>query len=164
MTEKLYYKDAYIKEFEAEIVSLSPCEGGFDIVLDRTAFFPEEGGQSADTGFIGSSRVQHAYERDGVVHHITDSAPEGKTVSCVLDFSARFEKMQCHTAEHILCGIIHRLFGLDNVGFHLGDEEVTFDVNGVLDRAQLDKVEEIANNAVFSNWQIHVWKYVSLCR
>jgi alanyl-tRNA synthetase len=62
--------------------------------------------------------------------------------------------MQCHTAEHILCGIIHRLYGLDNVGFHLGDDEVTFDVNGVLTREELDRVEVIANNAVFSNWPI----------
>ena len=70
---------------------------------------------------------------------------------CKIDFDDRFVKMQCHTAEHILCGIIHRLFGFDNVGFHLGDDEVTFDVNGVLDREQLDRVEDIANNVVFSN-------------
>ena len=154
MTEKLYYKDAYIKEFEAEIISITPYEGGFDILLDRTAFFPEEGGQSADRGFIGSARVINAFERDGEVHHITDSVPEGERVKCTLDFSERFEKMQCHTAEHILCGIIHRLFGLDNVGFHLGDDEVTFDVNGVLDRRQLDMVESLANEAVFANVKI----------
>jgi alanyl-tRNA synthetase len=73
---------------------------------------------------------------------------------CRINFDDRFVKMQCHTAEHILCGIIHRLFGFDNVGFHLGEDEVTFDVNGVLNREQLDRVEELANNAVFANLRI----------
>ncbi len=154
MTDKLYYKDAYIKEFCANILSVKKAENGFDAVLDKTAFFPEEGGQSADTGTIGSSRVLDVYEKDGVVHHILDTEPTEITVNCKIDFDERFEKMQCHTAEHILCGIIHKLFGLDNVGFHLGDDEVTFDVNGVLDRAQLDRVENLANEAVFSNIKV----------
>lgn len=154
MTDKLYYKDAYIKEFCANILSVKKAENGFDAVLDKTAFFPEEGGQSADTGTIGSSRVLDVYEKDGVVHHILDTEPTEIMVNCKIDFDERFEKMQCHTAEHILCGIIHKLFGLDNVGFHLGDDEVTFDVNGVLDRAQLDRVENLANEAVFSNIKV----------
>lgn len=154
MTEKLYYKDAYIKEFEAEIISIAPCEGGFDILLDKTAFFPEEGGQSSDTGLIGEARVLYVYELDGVIHHITDAAPSVGVHKCKVDFELRLEKMQCHTAEHILCGIIHRLFGLDNVGFHLGAEEVTFDVNGVLTGEQLERAETLANEAVFSNIKI----------
>jgi alanyl-tRNA synthetase len=123
-------------------------------VLDKTAFFPEEGGQSSDNGRIGDAVVSYVYEMDGVVHHLTDiELPIGE-YNCSIDFDARFEKMQCHTAEHILCGIIHRLYGLDNVGFHLGDDEVTFDVNGQLDRSQLNKVEELANNVVFSNLMV----------
>ena len=152
MTEKLYYKDAYIKEFDADILSVRELsDGGFDVVLSSTAFFPEEGGQSADTGFIGGARVTHAYEKDGTVHHVTDKHPGEQCVHCTLDFEDRFEKMQCHSAEHILCGIIHRLFGLENVGLHLGIDEVTFDVNGVLTRDELDRVEDLANEAVFAN-------------
>ncbi len=154
MTEKLYYKDAYIKEFFANIVSITPCNRGFDIVLDKTAFFPEEGGQSSDTGFIGECEVVCVYEKDGTVHHITKSAPSCSEVFCKINFYERFEKMQCHTAEHILCGIIKKLFGLENVGFHLGTDEVLFDVDGVLDRAALDKVEALANEAVFANLDI----------
>ena len=154
MTEKLYYQDAYTKEFSAHVLSAEPAEGGFDVILDRTAFFPEEGGQSADTGFIGDARVRYVYESCGVVHHVTDMAPSLGKTACKIDFAERFEKMQCHTAEHILCGIIHHLFGFDNVGFHLGEDEVTFDVNGVLDRCQLDMVENIANEVVFSNVKI----------
>ena len=154
MTEKLYYHDAYISSFSANVVLVTPCDRGYDVVLDKTAFFPEEGGQSADTGKIGDANVIHVYERDGVVHHITDKAPSIGEKHCVINFDDRFVKMQCHTAEHILCGIIHRLFGLDNVGFHLGEDEVVFDVSGVLDREQLDRVETLANEAVFANWQI----------
>ncbi len=154
MTQKLYYIDAYTKEFDAELLSVTATERGFDVVLDRTAFFPEEGGQSADTGSIGGARVLDVYEQQGIIHHLTDISPEGKQVHCVLDFDSRFEKMQCHTAEHILCGIIHRLFGLDNVGFHLGADEVTFDVDGVLDRVKLDRVEQLANEAVFANLKV----------
>lgn len=154
MTEKLYYHDAYISAFSANVVLVTPCDRGYDVVLDKTAFFPEEGGQSADTGKIGDANVIHVYERDGVVHHITDKAPSIGEKHCVINFDDRFVKMQCHTAEHILCGIIHRLFGLDNVGFHLGEDEVVFDVSGVLDREQLDRVETLANEAVFANWPI----------
>ena len=154
MTDKLYYKDAYIKDFTAKILSVTDTEKGFDIVLDKTAFFPEEGGQSSDTGYIGDARVCYVYEADGIVHHLADRDMPLGEINCQIDFDERFEKMQCHTAEHILCGIIHRLFGFDNVGFHLGENEVAFDVNGVLDRNQLDKVEEIANDVVFSNIEI----------
>ena len=154
MTEKLYYSDAYISEFEACVIEIHLVDCGYDIILDKTAFFPEEGGQSSDTGYIGSSRVSHVFEDGGVIHHIVDSAPSLGQCLCRIDFDDRFEKMQCHTAEHILCGIIHTLFGFDNVGFHLGDDEVTFDINGVLDRAQLDMVEDLANKCVFSNDKI----------
>ncbi len=154
MTEKLYYKNAYIKEFSAEIISITECDRGYDVVLDRTAFFPEEGGQSADGGKISGIDVLDVYECDGVVHHILNARPETKTAECVLDFDVRFEKMQCHTAEHILCGIIHRLFGLENVGFHLGKEEITFDISGVLTREELDRVEDLANEAVFANIKV----------
>ncbi len=151
MTEKLYYKNAYIKEFFAASLSSEMCDGGFDTVLDKTAFFPEEGGQSSDTGVIGDAKVLHVYELDGTVHHITDIEVTGENVLCKLDFAPRFDKMQCHTAEHILCGIIHRLYGLENVGFHIGDDEVTFDVSAPLTREQLDAVELLANRAVFDN-------------
>ena len=124
MTEKLYYKDAYIREFDAQIVEVSSVGNTYRIRLDKTAFFPEEGGQSADGGRIGTARVLDVREEGGEVYHITDTVPEGESVHCVLDFERRFEKMQCHTAEHILCGIINKLHGFSNVGFHLGDDVV----------------------------------------
>ncbi|MBE6533075.1 MAG: hypothetical protein E7676_06220 [Ruminococcaceae bacterium] len=154
MTKKLYYLDAYIKEFDADVLSVSACDGKFSVVLSETAFFPEEGGQSADTGFIGDARVLDVREENSVIYHITDKAPNDNPAHCTIDFEERFVKMQCHTAEHILCGFIHKLYGLSNVGFHLGDDEVTFDVDGVLDREQLDTIEMLANEAVFANVKI----------
>ncbi len=154
MTKKLYYEDAYIKEFSASVLSSEPTNDGFLTVLEETAFFPEEGGQSADTGYIGEATVVHVYEKDGIVYHLTDKQLKPGGVACRLDFEQRFDKMQQHTAEHILCGIIHSLYGYENVGFHLGDDVVTFDVDGVLSREELDRVEELANKAIFSNQRI----------
>lgn len=151
MTEKLYYKDAYIKSFTANVLRAGKLGDTYSVVLDRTAFFPEEGGQSADTGYIGSARVLDVKEHKNEIVHITDTEVEIGEVECTLDFDARFEKMQLHTAEHILCGIIYGKYGFANVGFHLGDDVVTFDVDGELDRNELDEIELIANRYVFDN-------------
>ena len=152
MTEKLYYSDAYIKEFEATVLESYADGQRYVAILDRTAFFPEEGGQSADTGYIGDSRVTDVKEKNGVIRHFTDMPlTVGEKYNCRIDFADRFEKMQCHTAEHIISGAIKKLHGLDNVGFHLGATEVTMDVNGYLTRAELDEIELIANRAVFDN-------------
>ncbi len=157
MTKKLYYDDAYIKSFEAKVLSSNKVDNGYEVVLDQTAFFPEEGGQSADTGTIGGIKVIDVRECDGVIYHLLESNLEAEAAWCVIDFDARFDKMQLHTAEHILCGVIHSLYGYDNVGFHLGDDEVTFDINAYLTREQLDLVEEIANKAVFDNLEVKAY-------
>ena len=154
MTKKLYYDDAYIKSFTAEVLSVTECDDGFDVVLDQTAFFPEEGGQAADTGKIGECEVFDVYEKNGIIHHLAKNMPTLGSVDCSLDFDLRFEKMQLHTAEHIVCGIIHKLYGFENVGFHLGDDEVVFDIGGVLTREDLNRVELLANDAVFANLSV----------
>lgn len=154
MTEKLYYIDAYIKSFTARVIDVRPLGDNYRVVLDRTAFFPEEGGQSADGGWIAGIPVLDVKELDGEIYHVLPEAPTCDTVRCELDFAPRFEKMQCHTAEHILCGIIHKLYGYENVGFHLGDDLVTFDVDGELTAEQLAEIERLANEAVFANSEI----------
>lgn len=154
MTEKLYYRDAYISEFDARVLSAEEYNGMWRVVLDRTAFFPNEGGQSADTGRIGGVDVVDVREESGIIYHILKDRPDTDLVSCSIDFGARFEKMQCHTAEHILCGIIHRMYGYENVGFHLGDDVVTFDVDGELSAEQIDEIELLANRAVFENRKV----------
>lgn len=154
-TEKLYDQNAYLTSFEACVTDCRPHGEGYALLLDRTAFFPEGGGQGGDRGTIGNIDVFDTQEENNEILHLTREACEvGKTVTCQIDFATRFDRMQNHSGEHIISGLVHRLYGLDNVGFHLGDSETTLDFNGVLDRAQLDRVEELANEAVFRNLPI----------
>ena len=157
MTEKLYYVDSYISEFSANVVLIIPKDDKFEIVLDKTAFFPEEGGQRSDRGYIGSSKVIYVHEKENIIYHVVDSKPDETSVFCKIDFEDRFDKMQQHTAEHILSGVIHKLYGYDNVGFHLGDDIVTFDINHPLTREQLNEVEDLANEAVFRNLKVEAY-------
>ncbi len=151
-TEKLFYKDAYIRRFEAVVLSCEEGKNGWEVVLDATAFFPEEGGQTADTGRLGPVRVLDVREKAGVVTHCTDGPlPVGETVAGEIDWPERFRKMQTHTGEHIVSGIMHARYGFENVGFHLGENGCTFDFNGELTRAQLDEVEREANAAVWAD-------------
>jgi len=155
MTEKLYYNDAYLKEFKARVISCDMSGNLYDVVLDKTAFFPEEGGQYSDRGTLGSAKVVNVKEKDGIIHHYAVSAVDvGAEVVGKIDFDERYEKMQCHTGEHILSGIIHSLYGLDNVGFHLGADEVTMDVSAPLTREQLDEVERLANEVIYKNVEV----------
>ena len=162
MTEKLFYEDSYIKEFQARVLSCRERNGGYQAVLTRTAFFPEGGGQSADTGFLYTKegeeiRVTDVHEKDGVVyHHISQPVQEGTEVRGKLDFQERFSKMQQHTGEHILSGLVNRHFGYRNVGFHLGTQEVTMDYNGVLTEEDLRQIEYEANEAVAEDIPVKV--------
>ena len=152
MTEKLYYKDAYIKNFSSRGLSCEPTKGGYAIVLAATAFFPEEGGQYADTGVLNGIIVNDVQEKDGVIYHMTDTPIEVGTVAAgTIYFNARYEKMQCHTAEHILCGLIFKTYGLNNVGFHLGADDVTMDISAPLTWDQLMEIEHRANLIVYEN-------------
>ena len=157
MTEKLFYEDSYIKEFQARVLSCRESGGGYQAVLTRTAFFPEGGGQSADTGFLYTEegteiRVTDVQEKEGVVYHyISQPVREGTEVQGKLDFQERFSKMQQHTGEHILSGLVNRRFGYRNVGFHLGTQEFTMDYDGVLTQEDLEQIEMEANQAVAEN-------------
>lgn len=152
MTVKLYDTDSHMFEFQAMVVRCEPRGDRYAVVLDRTAFFPEGGGQYADTGNISGAEVSDVQEMNGEIVHFTDRALSvSSIVNGVLDSRKRFERMQNHSGEHIVSGIVHRLFGLDNVGFHLGDGDMTVDYNGVLTRDNLDCVETLANEAVSRN-------------
>ena len=129
--EKLYYESAYRKEFEGTVLSCEPGKNGFEIVLDQTAFYPEGGGQPADTGILGGVRVLDVHEKNGRIVHMTkEPLTPGETVWGKIDWDRRFLHMQEHSGEHLVSGLIHGRFGYDNVGFHMGAEEVTIDFNG----------------------------------
>lgn len=153
MTTLLYDENAYLSDFEAQVVSCDKTDKGFDIILDKTAFFPEEGGQKCDTGRIANANVKYVRIENGTVIHTADAEVSGR-VSCKINFKERFDKMQQHTGEHIVSGIVFEKYGYNNVGFHLADDEVTFDFDGTLTRAQLDEIEDMANAVVFENRSI----------
>ena len=121
MTEKIYDYDSYLTEFSAKVLSCEKCDKGYKTELDRTLFFPEEGGQCCDKGEISGILVTYVELSGDTIYHYTDEPlPVNETVSGKIDFKLRFRNMQNHSGEHIICGIAHRLHGLSNVGFHLG--------------------------------------------
>ena len=149
MTEKLYYTDSHIHEFSARVLSCEKGKNGFAVTLDKTAFFPEGGGQPADTGFIGPAAVRDVQERNGEILHYTDQPlTPGGEYACALDWEQRLCRMQNHSGEHIVSGITHKLYGFDNVGFHMGAECMTIDFSGELSWEQLTEIETLANRAV----------------
>ena len=151
MTERLYYKDSHMAEFTATVISCEKSGDNYEVVLDRTAFFPEGGGQAADTGILGQTKVVDVQEKDGVIRHFTEDALEaGSKVEGVIDWQQRFSRMQQHTAEHVISGLIHARFGYENVGFHLNDEICTLDMNGPVTKEELQEIENEANEAVFA--------------
>lgn len=155
MTDRLYDKDAYLQEFDAEVLSCAEGKKGYEIVLDRTAFFPEGGGQPTDRGRLDGAEVWDVRDKKEYVVHICDKPLEpGSTVHGKIDWNRRFLHMQQHSGEHILSGIIHRRFGYDNIGFHMGKDFVTVDFSGLLSEEQIEEVEKEANETVFANREI----------
>ena len=158
MTEKLFYKDSHIKEFEAVVISCTEGKNGFKTELDCTAFFPEGGGQPGDTGVLGGIRVADTVESGGRIFHITEKPlTVGEHIKGEIDWERRFRLMQNHSGEHIVSGIVHSMLGYNNVGFHMGGEYVTVDFDGELTQEQLRQIERDANRAVCENREVRVY-------
>jgi alanyl-tRNA synthetase len=149
-TKKLYYQNPYRRTFYAHVLECTPHGDAFDVVLDRTAFYPEGGGQPADTGVLNFGNVLDVHEKGGVIVHTVDrELPVGAGVTGGINWARRFALMQQHTGEHIVSGIAHRFFGLENVGFHMGSNVITVDWNGEVTADQLNLIETLANEAVY---------------
>lgn len=157
MTEKLFYEDSHMITFSAIVEHCEKMEDYYEAVLDRTAFFPEGGGQYADTGVIDGIEVFDVREERGTIYHrMRGPLKAGQAVEGRIDWEERFSKMQQHSGEHIVSGLVHRMFGYDNVGFHMGRDAITMDFNGVLTKEQLKEIEKMANEAVVKNLDIQV--------
>ncbi len=165
MTEKetirLYDKDAYATEFEAQVVSCVEKEKDgekcYEVVLDQTLFFPEEGGQSPDMGTIGGIEVLDVQIKNGIITHtIKEPLAENAKVKGSIDWTHRFYNMQQHTGEHIFSGIVHKRYGFDNVGFHLSDSIVTMDFNGAIPAEELSDIEDEVNRAIARDIEVQV--------
>ena len=155
MTEKLYYIDSHMKSFTARVTSCEQSGERFLVTLDRTAFFPEGGGQLGDSGMIGQVRVFDTHEKNGeVLHYVNQPLEPGRTYDCVIDWETRFRRMQNHSGEHIVSGLVHKKYGYNNVGFHMGSDVVTIDFDGELTWEQLREIEREANRAVAANYRV----------
>lgn len=154
MTIKLYDLDAYQNEFEAQVISCTKRENDYDLILDQTLFFPEEGGQTCDRGTLNGIDVIDVQIIDQEIHHYTKTPLEGK-VKGKIDFNYRYCNMQNHSGEHVLSGLVKSMYGFDNSGFHLSNHEITTDYNGYLNQEQLDVLENKANEIILNNKAIH---------
>ena len=157
-TRKLYYEDSHLSQFTARVLSCEETPKGYEITLDATAFYPEGGGQAADTGTLGCVRVLDTRERDeAVVHLCSGPLDPGAEVDGQIDYEARFRRMQQHSGEHIVSGIIHRRYGYHNTGFHMGSDIITIDFDGVIPAEDLPAIEAEANGAVWQNLPVTCW-------
>ena len=164
MTEKLFYEDVYQKTFEATVTECREGKNGHEIILDRTAFYPEGGGQPGDTGYlqIGDQKVEitDTHEKDGEILHFCGQPLEvGSKVTGTIDWNRRFGLMQNHSGEHIVSGLVHSKFGYDNVGFHMGKDTVTIDFNGEFTVEDMWEFEKAANERVWANEKVEITSY-----
>lgn len=163
MTHKLYYDDTHITDFSATVLSVEkdPETGNLFVILDQTAFFPEEGGQKADTGILNGFPVLDVQIKKDILTHTLPSEAEnvltqGSVINGQVNWEQRFDFMQQHSGEHILSGLAHAKYGCKNVGFHLGFEEVTLDFDKVLTLEQVRELEIEANKVIYQNLPITV--------
>ena len=157
-TEKLYYTDPFLRTFTATVLDCQPREkGGYSVVLDRTAFYPEGGGQPADHGVLNGAAVTDVQEKNGVIfHNVEKSVQIGETVSGILDWERRFDHMQQHSGEHILSGILCADYHCDNVGFHMGADTVTIDYNTEITYEQALDAQWKANRIIAEDLPVEI--------
>lgn len=167
MTRKLYDENPRLLQFTGKVLSCTYSEKKklYEVILDQTAFFPEEGGQMPDKGSLNGQEVLDVRLKkestdttytETIIHHVKKPMEEGSQVEGLIDWTHRFDQMQQHSGEHIVSGLMHQRFGFDNVGFHLGPEEVTLDFNGVVGMDTMREIEVLANEAIQKNFQVLV--------
>ncbi|VBB06307.1 threonyl/alanyl trna synthetase sad [Lucifera butyrica] len=152
-TEKLYYQDSYVHEFSAAVIKCTPMpDGQWKVVLDRTAFYPEGGGQPCDTGFINRIPVTAVRQEQDEIVHIMPECPGQGTLKGQINWDRRFDHMQQHSGEHVLSAVFQQLYEAENIGFHLGTESTQIDL--ALDKITAEEIaaaEKLANEMIYAN-------------
>lgn len=157
MTQRLYYEDPYLKEFDAIVTGCVRKEDQYLVTLDRSAFFPEGGGQSGDRGILvrqnqETVRVLDTRESGEEIAVICpESFSLGEKVRGILDWTWRFDRMQNHSGEHIVSGLVHETYGFNNIGFHMSQDRMTIDLDGEIPEEGLTRIEKRANEIVWEN-------------
>lgn len=155
-TKKLFYEDSHLKTFTATVLSCEQTKGGWEVILDATAFYPTGGGQNCDLGTLGTANVLDVKEAGEAIVHLCDAPLEG-CVEGSINWARRFDHMQQHSGEHIVSGLIHGKYGYHNVGFHMGERLVTIDFDGPLTWEQLMEIENEANRIIWENRPVKIW-------
>ena len=156
--KKLYYADSFLKEFTAAVISCEEAKGGWEVMLDATAFYPTGGGQECDIGVLGGVKVLDVKEQGEQIIHLCDGPLEvGSVVNGAIDWQRRFDHMQQHSGEHLVMGQIYEKFGYHNVGFHMGTNLVTIDLNGPVTWAELMEIEQRVNRIIWENRPVKTW-------
>lgn len=154
-TEKVYYVNQFQRTLLSTVRSCTRVDGGWDVLLDRTIFYPTGGGQPCDLGWLGEAEVLDVREEAGeVVHRCNAPLAVGTQVQGQIDWARRFMLMQQHSGEHIVSGVVHARFGYENVGFHMGSDVITIDFSGELSAQELAEVERAVNDVIYRNLPI----------
>lgn len=153
---ELFYREPYLKEFDSVVLTCEESKQGYVITLEDTLFYPEGGGQPCDFGTLNAIDVIDVQRKNDIVYHtVKEEIPVGTKVHGIIDWKRRFDHMQNHTGEHIVSGIIHKHYGYENVGFHMGDV-IQIDMSGPLTWEQLMLVEQEANEVIYSNVPVEI--------
>jgi alanyl-tRNA synthetase len=158
MTEKLYYENPYLMEWEAKMLDIVERDGKVLVLLDRTAFYPEGGGQPEDRGFIDNAEVLYVFEEDKVVYHVVDKKPDNDSVKCRLDFRRRFDLMQQHSGQHLLSSVFYDYYKGETSSFHLGEDYVSIDISlSEIPEQTIKDVEDKVNEFIYRNLQVKTY-------
>lgn len=163
LTKELFYENMYLSESKAKVLNCTKSQKGYEIILDSTIFYPMGGGQYGDQGYILDSfgkrvDISDTYLKNNYIVHLgNDFLDEGSEVKIFIDWELRYARMQEHSGEHIISGLVTKYFGYQNVGFHMGNDEITIDYNGVITKESLDKIEIEANKIIYENLPIEIY-------
>ena len=157
MTERIYYDDSFKQEFIADVIDYFVENDKYHIRLNKTAFYPEGGGQPADKGCIGESNISHVYELNGKIFHVGDKLPAEKSgLNCKIDWERRFDLMQQHSGQHLLSAVTKDLYQAETVGFHLGESSLTIDTDIKLSQEEMEMIETKCNQFIYENRDISI--------
>lgn len=158
MTEKYFYNNSYLTQWDTEINAIIPKDDKFLVILDKTYFYPEGGGQPSDKGSIDGIELLDVFEKDDIIYHLISTAPINKKVSCKIDFKIRFENMQQHTGEHILAATFYKFYkGVSNA-FHMGEDYVSIDISlSEVTPCMVKEVEDAVNEVIYKNVEVKTY-------
>ena len=150
--QKLYYYDSYVTEFQANVIEVTPYADKYALLLDKSYFYPESGGQSSDIGTINGVEIVYVTEKSDNILHIAQKQLQPGPANCQINWSNRFDNMQQHSGQHILSACFYKLYNGETSSFHIGKDSSTIEINvESFDSIMIEKIEALTNSIVFNN-------------